>query len=177
MLDNSSAGFQPRRRPTFSGVISGSGSLTQTGTGILTLLGSNTYSGSTTISAGTLQVGNGGSGEFLGSASVSLSNEHCAGFQSRRRADLQRRRSAARGSLTQTGTGILTLLGSNTYTGGTTISAGTLQVGSGGSGASSAAPAACWTMAAWFSTARDSRDFRGVDQRQRQPDADRARAF
>ena len=36
--------------------------------------GSNTYSGGTTVSAGTLQVGNGGSGEFLASPSVSLSN-------------------------------------------------------------------------------------------------------
>ena len=44
------------------------------GAGLLTLLGSNTYSGGTTVSAGTLQVGNGGSGAFLASPSVSLAN-------------------------------------------------------------------------------------------------------
>ena len=43
-----------------SGNISGSGSLTETGAGTLVLLGSDTYSGITTISAGTLQIGPGG---------------------------------------------------------------------------------------------------------------------
>ena len=42
-----------------TGAISGSGSLTQMGSGTLTLTGNNTYAGATTISAGTLQVGNG----------------------------------------------------------------------------------------------------------------------
>ena len=41
---------------SYSGAISGSGSLTQTGPGVLTLLASNTFTGGTTISAGTLQV-------------------------------------------------------------------------------------------------------------------------
>ena len=45
---------------TYGGVVSGTGSLTQAGSGTLTLTGANTYSGGTTISAGTLQVGNGG---------------------------------------------------------------------------------------------------------------------
>jgi len=43
---------------TYSGIISGTGSLTKTGTGTLILSGTNTYSGATTITAGTLQVGN-----------------------------------------------------------------------------------------------------------------------
>jgi fibronectin-binding autotransporter adhesin len=46
---------------TFSGVISGTGSLTKVGTSKLTLNAANTYSGSTSISSGTLALGTAGS--------------------------------------------------------------------------------------------------------------------
>ena len=94
------------------------------------MTGSNTYTGSTTVSGGTLQVGNGGSGEFLGSPTVSLSNGTALVFNE---SDSQTYGGviSGNGSLTQTGSGLLTLSGSNTYTGSTTISAGTLQVGNG----------------------------------------------
>ena len=59
---------------TFGGTISGSGILTQGGTGILILTASNTYTGGTMISAGTLQVGNGLSGDSIGSTSGVLNN-------------------------------------------------------------------------------------------------------
>ena len=74
MLDNGSLVFNHGDAVTFSPLVSGNGSLTQSGTGILTLLGSNTYSGPTTISAGTLQVGNGGSGSSIASTSIVLDN-------------------------------------------------------------------------------------------------------
>ena len=60
MLDNGSLVFNHSDQVTFSAAIGGSGSLTQTGPGILTLTGGNTYAGRTAISAGTLQVGSGG---------------------------------------------------------------------------------------------------------------------
>ena len=44
-----------------NGVIDGNGGLTKTGSGMLTLGGSNLYTGTTTVSAGTLAIGPGGS--------------------------------------------------------------------------------------------------------------------
>ena len=46
-----------------SGVFSGSGSLTKFGNGMLTLAATNTFTGGTTISGGTLQLGTGASGQ------------------------------------------------------------------------------------------------------------------
>ena len=62
---------------TFSGVLADAGSnsrvmaLTKTGAETLILTGTNTYTGSTTISQGTLQIGNGGSTGDIGSVSTS----------------------------------------------------------------------------------------------------------
>ena len=44
--------------------------MTQTGSGLLVLTSANSYSGPTTISGGTLQIGNGGSIGTLGSGPV-----------------------------------------------------------------------------------------------------------
>ena len=57
-------------RVTVDNDISGTGTLTKAGAGTTTLTGANTYSGTTTISAGTLQVGNGGTSGRLGTGNV-----------------------------------------------------------------------------------------------------------
>ena len=132
VLDNGTLVFNHADAVTFAPPISGVGNLVQAGTGVLTLTGTDVYSGNTTISAGTLQVGNGGSGATIGFTSGVLDN----GSLMFNHNDVQTLSAAisGEGSLTQTGTGSLTLSGSNTYGGNTTISAGTLQVGNGGSG-------------------------------------------
>jgi autotransporter-associated beta strand protein len=127
------------RSDTFTAInsISGSGSLTQAGTGTLLLNSANSYSGTTTInSGGTLQVGPGGTNGTLGSGNVV--DNGVLNFNHTDNVSLSNIVSGS-GGLGQIGTGTLTLTGANTYTGGTTVNAGTLQLGAGGSLASTGA--------------------------------------
>jgi autotransporter-associated beta strand protein len=101
-------------------------SLVKNGSGTWMLSGNNTYNGATTVSAGTLQIGNGGTSGTLGTGSVANS-----GVLDFKRSDAYAVSNAisGAGSLVQSGGGTLTLSGANTYSGGTTVSAGSLAVG------------------------------------------------
>ena len=126
--------IEPAQRPykldnTISGIISGTGALTKSGAGALTLTSDNTFTGATTISAGTLQIGNGGATGSLAGLSIV---DNSALIFNRSNALTYAGVVSGTGTLTQLGAGTTTLTGANTYTGGTTISAGTLQLGNGG---------------------------------------------
>ena len=113
----------------FSGVISGSGGLAKVGSSNLTLTGNNTFTGGTTINDdGILQLGAGGtSGSIIG---VVVNN----GLLAVERSDAFTMEGAISGTgrFAQIGAGVTTLTANNSYTGGTTIVSGTLQVGNGG---------------------------------------------
>lgn len=124
IINNSALIFDRSDASSYGGAISGTGTLTKSGAGTLTLTGPNTYSGTTTISAGTLQIGNGGTS---GSLSGDITNNSALIFD-RSDAFSYGGTISGTGTLTKSGAGNLTLTGANTYTGATTISAGTLSV-------------------------------------------------
>ena len=150
---------------TGSGGIGGSGSLTKNGSGMLTLGGSNSYSGGTNVNQGVLQLAtanavpnstvsvnvpgglifSSGIGAFslgglAGSGAFALSDTGGAAVALNVGGDNGTATYSGSlgggGSLTKTGNGGLTLSGNNQYTGSTQASGGTLVV-EGGSSSSS----------------------------------------
>lgn len=114
---------------TFSGSLENGGSnvssLAKIGAGTLTLSGANSYTGTTTISGGVLQVGAGGATGVLGTGNVT--NNATLRFN---RSDLLTVANAISGSggLIQQGVGTTILSGANNYAGLTTITAGALNI-------------------------------------------------
>lgn len=156
-LGNATLTINQTSNDTFAGVISGSGGISKYGSSRLTLSGDNTYTGATNVFAGTLQAGavdiiadssglimanvagaafdlnnfdqtiknlsgGGGSGGniTLGSAIFTIQQDNIANYAGV---------ISGSGDVILNGTGTLTLSGPNTYTGQTTISAGTLKAG------------------------------------------------
>jgi fibronectin-binding autotransporter adhesin len=93
------------------------------------LTGTNTYSGGTTLATGELIVGNGGSGGTLGLGPVN----DATGIDINRTGTLTiGGEITGIGSVTNDGPGTVILANNNSYSGGTTINNGTLQLGNGG---------------------------------------------
>ncbi|HKU98385.1 MAG TPA: autotransporter-associated beta strand repeat-containing protein, partial [Vineibacter sp.] len=109
---------------TLAAAIGGSGSLTKTGAGTLILTGNSSYSGGTTISAGRLQLGNGGT---TGSIEGDVVNNGILAFNWSDTVFFSGVISGS-GAVEHNGTGITRLMGVNTYSGGTLLNAGTLWV-------------------------------------------------
>jgi autotransporter-associated beta strand protein len=90
----------------------------------------NTYSGTTTINSGTLQIGNAGTSGRLGSGNVV--NNSSLVFNRDASSDLTVANAiSGSGNVTQTGAGRTILSSNNYYLGSTTITNGTLQIGNG----------------------------------------------
>jgi fibronectin-binding autotransporter adhesin len=132
------------RTATFDGVVSGYPGLALNGAGTVRLSAANTYSGDTTVSAGTLVANNNlalssgplvlNGGNLSNTASCTLGNDVNLSSNATINVDpLQtltlRGALAGSGSLTKTNTGTLTLSGTNANTGATLVNSGTLAVG------------------------------------------------
>ena len=139
---------------TYSGVISGvGGSLTKVGAGTMTLSGANTFTGPTTVNAGILSLQGGAALANTSAVTVTspgtlnlVNSETIASLAGTGAVTLNAQTlttgvdnsstthsgviSGAGGSLVKNGTGTFIVSGTNTYTGGTTLNAGTLAAAS-----------------------------------------------
>ncbi len=126
VINNAHLLFSKTASSTVGNVISGSGDVTKINGVTLTLTGDNTYSGGTTIEAGTLRIGNGGTTGTAGTGAI-VNNA----FLEFNRSDAFTVSNLISGSgeLSVNGSGQMTLSAANTYTGATSILAGTLKAG------------------------------------------------
>jgi autotransporter-associated beta strand protein len=143
---NANLTFGNANDATISGIISGAGSLTKEGNGTVTLSSNNTNTGATTINAGTLSV----TGTLSDSTTLTVTggatyivnaNDTIASLAGAGNTVLNANLTfgnavdttisgviSGTGSLTKEGGSAVTLAGNNTYTGTTTINAGTVAL-------------------------------------------------
>ncbi len=115
---------------TFSGVISGGGAINLMAPSLVTLTNANGFSGTTTVSAGTLQFGNSTlGGNIVNNASLAFNNATAQAYAGS---------ITGAGSLLKFGTGAVTLSGSSSFGGATTVSAGSMALATGGALSTSA---------------------------------------
>jgi autotransporter-associated beta strand protein len=119
ILNNTAVIFDQEANGTYAGNMYGAGSLTKVGRGTLTLSGYNTYTGLTIVSGGVLQ-GSSYSmpGDIVNGSMIAFDQAFDGTFAGKINFV---------GHVTKQGPGTLTLTGVNTYTGGTTVSQGTLR--------------------------------------------------
>lgn len=152
ITNNGTLDFNGSGNLSFANTIAGSGSLTFTGGGTLILSGANTYTGNTFVDSGTLSIssdanlGNGGtlilasgtgviltgSGTITHSVTVAGDPTFTVASGTTTIWSGQISDGAIAGDVEVTGGGTLILTGTNSYTGGTAIHSGTLQLGNGG---------------------------------------------
>jgi autotransporter-associated beta strand protein len=117
---------------TYSGDISGAGQVMKINAGALTLTGTNTYTGATLITGGAFIIGSGGAyGSVTGTLILAGGGGGSIVFN---RSDNltysgQITGTDATGSVVKNGPNVLTLSGTNDYTGATVVNSGTLKLG------------------------------------------------
>ena len=112
---------------TFGGVIASQCFIVKAGGGTLALTGTNTYTGGTTISNGTLQIGSDGTTGSIGPGNIT-NNATLAFNRSDAMSDSGFGIISGTGALFQTGDSVLTLTNNHTYSGATFIESGMLAL-------------------------------------------------
>ena len=124
IIDTTNAGGSFTQGNAFTdstGAFGGKISLTKVGSGTLVLDETNTYTGTTTISAGTLEVQGSitASSNIINNATLLFNSGSAQSFTNS---------ITGTGTISKSGAGTLTLAGSNTITGSTTVNAGNLTL-------------------------------------------------
>ncbi len=143
IADSGVLAFNNAAAQTYAGAIGGNGGLNVLGPGLVVLTNTNGLSGATTISGGTLQLGN---GSVNGSLAGNIADNSVLAFKNAA-AQTYAGILSGGGTLNAGGPGLLVLSNSNTFSGPTTVSGGTLSLGNAGALQSSAVTVSGGTLA------------------------------